>query len=80
MASKQPKKQLESSNILELGYRVAGEGRGGGRAPENYARALRCNTAGPFQICFLRACYVIGHMRTFKYMTLSWLKEWRVRT
>ena len=22
----------------------------------HYARALRCNTAGPFQICFLRAC------------------------
>ena len=30
--------------------------RGGGRAQEHYARALCCNTAGPFQICFLRAC------------------------
>ena len=26
-----------------------------GRAPKHYARALRCNMAGPFQICFLRA-------------------------
>ena len=34
-------------------------GRGGGRAPEHYARALRCNMAGPFQICFLRAWYVL---------------------
>ena len=33
-----------------------GGGREGGRAPEHYARALRCNMAGPFQICFLRAC------------------------
>ena len=24
-------------------------GRGGGRAPEHYARALRCNTAGQFK-------------------------------
>ena len=50
------KKQFESSSILELGYRAACGGRGGGRALEHYACALRCNTAGPFQICFLRAC------------------------
>ena len=31
-------------------------GREGGRTPEHYARALRCNTAGPFQICFLWPC------------------------
>ena len=30
--------------------------RQGGRAPEHHARALRCNAAGPFKICFLRAC------------------------
>ena len=43
-----------------------GGGRGGGRAPKHYARALRCNTAGPFQICFLRACSVnlIQRLRT----------------
>ena len=39
------------------GERGGGGGGGkGGRAPEHYARALRCNTAGPFQICFLWAC------------------------
>ena len=45
---KRPKKQFESSNILELGYQAACGGRGGGHAPEHYAHALRCNTAGPF--------------------------------
>ena len=40
-ASNRPKKQFESSNILELGYWAAGEGEGGGRATEHYARALR---------------------------------------
>ena len=28
-------------------------GRGIACAPEHHARALRCNMAGPFQICFL---------------------------
>ena len=37
-------------------------GRGGGRTPGHYARALRCNTAGPFQICFLRACINDAHV------------------
>ena len=45
MASKRPKKQLESSNILELGYRAVCGGSGGGRAPEH-----------SMQTCFLRAC------------------------
>ena len=30
-----------------------------GVAPEHCARALRCNTAGLFQICFLRTCYQV---------------------
>ena len=33
---------------------------GGGRAPEHYTRALRCNAAGPIQICFLRACHSVA--------------------
>ena len=53
MASKRPKKQFESIIILELAYGAACALQGG-RAPEDYARALRCNSAGPFQICFLR--------------------------
>ena len=33
-----------------------GGGRGGGHDPEYYASALQSNTAGPFQIRFVRAC------------------------
>ena len=56
MASKWAKKQFESSNIrIPGGVWWGGEG---GRAPEHYARALLCNTAGPFQICFLQACII----------------------
>ena len=39
----------------------------GVRQNMHYARALRCNAAGPFQICFLRACnhgYVACYSRT----------------
>ena len=43
-----------------------GGGGGGGRAPEHYARALCCNTAGPFQICFLRACPILQYGRREK--------------
>ena len=56
------KKQFESSSILELGYQAACGGRGGRRAQEHYARALCCNTAGPFQICFLWACMWSKHV------------------
>ena len=40
----------------DTGPRRRVRGRGGGRTPEHYARALCCNMAGPFQICFLWAC------------------------
>ena len=60
MPSKRPKKQFESSSILELGYRAACGREGNWVCPRTLcARALRCNTAGPFQICFLRACVAI---------------------
>ena len=57
---KRPIKVFESSNILELGYRAVWVRGGGGGVKwvclEHYARTLCCNTTGPFQICFLRAC------------------------
>ena len=30
------------------------------RTPEHDVRGSHCNTAGSFQICFLRACVVVG--------------------
>ena len=48
-----------------MGYRAAwggggGGGRGSGRAPQHYARALRCNTAGVTKLKFLIVFMLFG--------------------
>ena len=60
-----------TSNIILVWLQV-NRSQVGGCAPEHYSHALRCNMAGPFQICFLRACVCLIAPKS---PSLSWISS-----
>ena len=85
---------IKSLGLSDNGFKTTAKHFEVGVPQKSYARALRCYTAGPFHICFLRSWNVIISMKyilkldlqgmylydsgVHAYIHLQWRFQWRV--